>query len=265
MLTISVQHVQRRGWFSNLWNGVKNVTGKAWQGVKSVFLNYTPYGLIYQNWDKVTGYFSNLWGNVKSGISTAWGGIKDWFSNMQPVEWMRGAWENVGTFFSGLNTRFYEWGKNLLQGLWNGITSMVDKIVEGMKNIARKIATGFRSILGINSPSRLFAEYGLNITQGLAVGLDQGGAVVENATDGVAMQATRGITQSMQSTTMNASTIVSGGNTGPSITYAPQITFAGSTTREARDEFGKMLKQHANEIMEMIRRYEDNKARLSFT
>lgn len=81
------------------WNGVKNVTGKAWQGVKSVFLNYTPYGLIYQNWDKVTGYFSNLWGNVKSGISTAWGGIKDWFSNMQPVEWMRGAWENVGTFF----------------------------------------------------------------------------------------------------------------------------------------------------------------------
>ena len=221
-----------KGWFSNLWNGVKNVTGKAWQGVKSVFLNYTPYGLIYQNWDKVTGYFSNLWGNVKSGISTAWGGIKDWFSNMQPVEWMRGAWENVGTFFSGLNTRFYEWGKNLLQGLWNGITSMVDKIVEGMKNIARKIATGFRSILGINSPSRLFAEYGLNITQGLAVGLDQGGAVVENATDGVAMQATRGITQSMQSTTMNASTIVSGGNTGPSITYAPQITFAGSTTRE---------------------------------
>lgn len=254
-----------KSWFSNLWNGVKSATGKAWQGIKTVFLNYTPHGLIYKNWDKITGWFSNLWGNVKSGISNAWGGVKDWFSNLQPVEWMRGAWENVGTFFSGLNTRFYEWGKNLLQGLWNGITSMVDKIVEGMKNIARKIATGFRSILGINSPSRLFAEYGLNITQGLAVGLDQGGAVVENATDGVAMQATRGITQSMQSTTMNASTIVSGGNTGPSITYAPQITFAGSTTREARDEFGKMLKQHANEIMEMIRRYEDNKARLSFT
>lgn len=251
------------GWFSNLWGGIKAGVGKAWEGIKNT-ISKTREG-VQKAWGSVKGWFSNLWGNVKSGISTAWGGIKDWFSNMQPVEWMRGAWENVGTFFSGLNTRFYEWGKNLLQGLWNGITSMVDKIVEGMKNIARKIATGFRSILGINSPSRLFAEYGLNITQGLAVGLDQGGAVVENATDGVAMQATRGITQSMQSTTMNASTIVSGGNTGPSITYAPQITFAGSTTREARDEFGKMLKQHANEIMEMIRRYEDNKARLSFT
>lgn len=251
------------GWFSNLWGGIKAGAGKAWEGIKNT-INKAREG-VQKAWGSVKGWFSNLWGNVKSGISNAWGGIKDWFSNLQPVEWMRGAWENVGTFFENLGPRFYEWGKNLLQGLWNGITSMVDKIVEGMKNIARKIATGFRSILGINSPSRLFAEYGLNITQGLAVGLDQGGAVVENATDGVAMQATRGITQSMQSTTMNASTIVSGGNTGPSITYAPQITFAGSTTREARDEFGKMLKQHANEIMEMIRRYEDNKARLSFT
>ena len=53
---------------------------------------------------------------------------------------------------------------------------MVDKIVEGMKNIGRRIANGFKSILGINSPSRLFAEYGLNITQGLVVGLDRGGA-----------------------------------------------------------------------------------------
>lgn len=251
------------GWFSNLWGGIKAGAGKAWEGIKNT-INKAREG-VQKAWGSVKGWFSNLWGNVKSGISNAWGGIKDWFSNLQPVEWMRGAWENVGTFFENLGPRFYEWGKNLLQGLWNGITSMVDKIVEGMKNIARKIATGFRSILGINSPSRLFAEYGLNITQGLVVGLDRGGAIVENATEGVAMQATRGITQSMQSSTVNTSTIVGGGNTGPSITYAPQITFAGSTTREARDEFGKMLKQHANEIMEMIRRYEDNKARLSFT
>lgn len=250
------------GWFSNLWGGIKAGAGKAWEGIKNT-ISKARDG-VQKAWGSVKGWFSNLWGNVKSGISNAWGGIKDWFSNLQPVEWMRGAWENVGTFFENLGPRFYEWGKNLLQGLWNGITSMVDKIVEGMKNIGRRIANGFKSILGINSPSRLFAEYGLNITQGLVVGLDRGGAIVENATEGVAMQATRGITQSMQSSTVNTSTIVGGGNTGPSITYAPQITFAGSTTREARDEFGKMLKQHANEIMELIRKYEENKTRLSF-
>lgn len=250
------------GWFSNLWGGIKAGAGKAWEGIKNT-ISKARDG-VQKAWGSVKGWFSNLWGNVKSGISNAWGGIKDWFSNLQPVEWMRGAWENVGTFFENLGPRFYESGKNLLQGLWNGITSMVDKIVEGMKNIGRRIANGFKSILGINSPSRLFAEYGLNITQGLVVGLDRGGAIVENATEGVAMQATRGITQSMQSSTVNTSTIVGGGNTGPSITYAPQITFAGSTTQEVRDEFGKMLKQHANEIMELIRKYEENKTRLSF-
>lgn len=161
------------GWFSNLWGGIKAGAGKAWEGIKNT-INKAREG-VQKAWGSVKGWFSNLWGNVKSGISNAWGGIKDWFSNLQPVEWMRGAWENVGTFFENLGPRFYEWGKNLLQGLWNGITSMVDKIVEGMKNIGRRIANGFKSILGINSPSRLFAEYGLNITQGLVVGLDRGG------------------------------------------------------------------------------------------
>ena len=254
-----------KGWFSNLWSNVKSVTAKAWQGVKSVFLNYTPHGLIYQNWGAVTGWFSNLWGNVKSGISTAWSGIKDWFSNLQPVEWMRGAWESVGAFFDNLGTRFYELGQNLLQGLWAGITSMIDTVIEKIKGICQKIADGFKSFFGINSPSKLFAEYGLNLTQGLVVGIEGGSSSVENATEGVAMQVNRGVTQSVESRTMNTSTVVGGGITGPSITYAPQITFSGSVTREAQNEFGKMLKQHANEIMDLIRKYEENKARLAFS
>lgn len=114
------------GWFSNLWGGIKAGAGKAWEGIKNT-INKAREG-VQKAWGSVKGWFSNLWGNVKSGISNAWGGIKDWFSNLQPVEWMRGAWENVGTFFENLGPRFYEWGKNLLQGLWNGITSMVDKL-----------------------------------------------------------------------------------------------------------------------------------------
>ena len=137
------------GWFSNLWGGIKAGAGKAWEGIKNT-INKAREG-VQKAWGSVKGWFSNLWGNVKSGISNAWGGIKDWFSNLQPVEWMRGAWENVGTFFENLGPRFYEWGKNLLQGLWNGITSMVDKIVEGMKNIGRRIANGF-SLFSVSIP-----------------------------------------------------------------------------------------------------------------
>lgn len=253
-----------KGWFSNLWGGVKNVTSKAWNGIKSGFLNYTPQGLIIKHWDKITGWFSNLWGNIKTNIASAWDGIKGWFSNLNPVEWISGAWDRVGGFFGNLGTRFYEWGKNILQGLWNGITSMVNKVVEGVKNIGHKIAKGFKAIFGINSPSKLFAEYGLNITQGLVVGIDHGGGAVENATEGLAANATNGISQSLQSSSVDTSNTFNAGNTGATLNYSPNITITGGATPEIRDEFSKMLRQHANEIVSIIRRDAENTARLSF-
>ena len=251
-------------WFSNLWGGVKNVTSKAWNGIKSGFLNYTPQGLIIKHWDKITGWFSNLWGNIKTNIASAWDGIKGWFSNLNPVEWISGAWDRVGGFFGNLGTRFYEWGKNILQGLWNGITSMVNKVVEGVKNIGHKIAKGFKAIFGINSPSKLFAEYGLNITQGLVVGIDHGGGAVESATEGLAASATNGISQSLQSSSVDTSNTFNAGNTGATLNYSPNITITGGATPEIRDEFSKMLRQHANEIVSIIRRDAENTARLSF-
>lgn len=253
-----------KGWFSNLWGGVKNVTSKAWNGIKSRFLNYTPQGLIIKHWDKITGWFSNLWGNIKTNIASAWDGIKGWFSNLNPIEWISGAWDRVGGFFGNLGTRFYEWGKNILQGLWNGITSMVNKVVEGVKNIGHKIAKGFKAIFGINSPSKLFAEYGLNITQGLVVGIDHGGGAVESATEGLAANATSGISQSMQSSSVDTSKTFNTGNSGTTLNYSPQITITGAATPEVRDEFSKMLRQHANEIVSIIRRDAENTARLSF-
>lgn len=253
-----------KGWFSNLWGGVKNVTSKAWNGIKSGFLNYTPQGLIIKHWDKITGWFSNLWGNIKTNIASAWDGIKGWFSNLNPVEWISGAWDRVGGFFGNLGTRFYEWGKNILQGLWNGITSMVNKVVEGVKNIGHKIAKGFKAIFGINSPSKLFAEYGLNITQGLVVGIDHGGGAVESATEGLAANATNGISQSLQTSSVDTSNTFNAGNTGATLNYSPNITITGGATPEVRDEFSKMLRQHANEIVSIIRRDAENTARLSF-
>lgn len=253
-----------KGWFSNLWGGVKDATGKAWDAIKSGFLNYTPQGLIIKHWDKITGWFSGLWDNIKNNISGAWESIKGWFTALNPVDWISGAWDSVGAFFGGLGTRFYEWGKNILMGLWNGITSMVNKVVEGVKNIGHKIAKGFKAIFGINSPSKLFAEYGMNITQGLIVGIDHGGGAVESATEGLAANTTRGISQSMQSSSVDASKTFNAGNSGATLNYSPQITITGTASPEIRDEFSKMLKQHANEIVSIIRRDAENTVRLSF-
>ena len=191
-----------------------------------------------------------------------WDRIRDWFTNFQPVEWIRGACESVCNFFATLGTRFFEWGRNLLESLWRWITSVVSRVVERVRKVGRKIADGFRSFFGINSPSRLFAEYGLNITQGLVVGLDRGGNAVEAATGGVAARTMAGMEEGMSygGATFNALT-------GGSVTvhYAPQITINGASSEQTRDEFSALLRKHAAEILDIIRRDAANTARLSFT
>ena len=252
-------------WFSILWGKVRNGIGMAWNAIKNIFLNYTPHGLIIQHWDTITGWFTGLWENIKAHIAAAWDGIKNLFSALNPVEWIASAWEYVGEFFGNLGIRFYEWGKNILQGLWNGITDMIPNVVEGMKGIGLKIAKGFKAILGINSPSRLFAQYGVNITQGVVVGMSQGGAAVENASESLAADTTSGINRSMQSSVVDASNTFNGGNnSGATVNYSPQITITGNVSPDVRDEFSKMLRQHANEILSIIRRDAENSARLSF-
>ncbi len=252
-------------WFSILWGKVRNGIGTAWNAIKNIFLNYTPHGLIIQHWDTITGWFTGLWENIKAHIAAAWDGIKNLFSALNPVEWIASAWEYVGEFFGNLGIRFYEWGKNILQGLWNGITDMIPNVVEGMKGIGLKIAKGFKAILGINSPSRLFAQYGVNITQGVVVGMSQGGAAVENASESLAADTTSGINRSMQSSVVDASNTFNGGNnSGATVNYSPQITITGNVSPDVRDEFSKMLRQHANEILSIIRRDAENSARLSF-
>lgn len=243
------------GFFVKLWDKVKAAFKTAWEWIARLFLNYTPQGLIIKNWSSIVTFFANLWDNISTGISNSWNRIMAWFGNLRPVEWIRGAWDSVGEFFSELGVRFFEWGKNLITALWNGIVSVADWAVEGIKNLGKKIADGFKSILGIHSPSKLFTEYGMNITQGLVVGIDRGGSAVEEATAGMAAIATGDITP--------ASDVMSSVG-GVSVNYSPHVTINGSVSAEIRDEFVAMLRRHADDIVDIVARSAANTARLSF-
>ncbi|AHG24247.1 tail length tape measure protein [Mycobacterium phage Benvolio] len=77
-----------------------------------------------------------------------------------------------------------EAGKNLVQGLINGIGSMISAAVGKAKELASGVASAVTNFLGIHSPSRLFEEFGINTGQGYAIGLDKGFApVLEQAKD----------------------------------------------------------------------------------
>lgn len=64
-------------------------------------------------------------------------------------------------------------GKNIIDGLINGLKSMVSGLGNAVVNIAKGVADSFKSTLGIHSPSTLFMEYGVYTGEGYAIGIDK--------------------------------------------------------------------------------------------
>lgn len=61
-------------------------------------------------------------------------------------------------------------GKNLVEGLWNGISSMTDWVISKIQGFSDSVLQGIRDFFGIASPSKVFAELGGYMAQGLGVG-----------------------------------------------------------------------------------------------
>lgn len=65
-----------------------------------------------------------------------------------------------------------EAGGNMVQGLVNGVRNRITSAVESARGLGSMVINGFKSVLGIHSPSTVFHEFGHFLVKGLADGMD---------------------------------------------------------------------------------------------
>lgn len=66
-----------------------------------------------------------------------------------------------------------EVGKNIVKGLWEGIKAMASWLKDKVTDFMGGIVDGVKSVLGIHSPSKVFAGIGQNMALGLGQGFDR--------------------------------------------------------------------------------------------
>lgn len=74
-------------------------------------------------------------------------------------------------------------GANIISGIIRGIAGSVGNLYAYVNQIADNIASTFAAALSIFSPSRVFRDFGIAITEGLALGIGDGERMVDNAVD----------------------------------------------------------------------------------
>ncbi len=87
----------------------------------------------------------------------------------------------VADAIASLPAKMYDAGKNVWQGLVNGIQNGISNATGAAASLARTIINKFTDETDINSPSKLFEQFGIYIDQGLANGISAAKELAENA------------------------------------------------------------------------------------
>jgi hypothetical protein len=117
----------------------------------------------------ITYWLYENWGNWPKMLDGIFNALKFIITNFKPLGILAPAFGAVLDYLRSLN--FAEVGRNLIQGLINGLTAKVAHLKATVKGIADSTASWFRSALGIHSPSRVFASLGGFVMAGLDQGL----------------------------------------------------------------------------------------------
>ncbi|WP_433225617.1 hypothetical protein [Actinomadura formosensis] len=191
------------------WDEIKAFTVKAWGAIKNGVMKAVDFvvGFVKNHWRLLIAIMlgplgiiialtTKYWGKIKSGVAAAvrgvlaaagWlaalpGRVAGWFGSLARaaigkaiglVNWMYGLPGRIARALGNTGRLLYNEGKNILIGLWNGLVSMAGRIARWIGDLVRNIIPGpVRRVLGINSPSKVFMGFGVNLGEGLVAGMN---------------------------------------------------------------------------------------------
>lgn len=131
-------------------------------------------------WDVFTAFqWLNLGSKIMRGVGN---GIRSMVSFIR--EQAAAIGDDLIGYFMKLPAKLKEIGKNLIDGLLEGLTGKFEAIKGNITGIASKITGLFTSTWDVNSPSRVFMTIGEYLMDGLEIGMENGkGKVMETVED----------------------------------------------------------------------------------
>lgn len=166
------------GDWSGVWEGIQNIVSSVWDGIQNIVTGAinAVSGVISSVLSGISGIFSSVWNGIKGAVSGAWNGITSAVSSgvSSMMNFITSIPSRIMGVFSGAGSWLLSAGKNIIQGLINGITSAIGGAISAVKDAVGGIIDGAKSLLGIASPSKVFdREIGRMIPAGLGRGVSE--------------------------------------------------------------------------------------------
>lgn len=189
-------------------------------------------------WNTIVSFLQRVWERIKSVISTALDSIKAtmlaaWNSVVTSVQEKFGLvrteiaaeFDKIKQFMESLPATFLRFGTAIIEGIAQGIRNGAEAVRVALSDFLRRTLPAWViDLLGIASPSKVFAEIGKQIPAGLAMGILAGQGSVFAA-----------LSQVMGATPSYSMGVMAGRNSaGLSFTFSDSIQVVGGMS-VARD------------------------------
>ena len=221
--TVTTVFTAISGFFSTVWNGIKNIVTTivtaistflttAWNTIKATIttvLNAIK-AVFTTVWNAIKTVITTIVNGIKNTISTVWNSIKNTVSSV--VNTIKNTVSNVfnsmwngikntisgiyNTIVSGFNkaisfitslpSKAFQWGKDIIMGIVNGIKSCIGAIGDAVSSVASKITSFLHFSVPDEGPLTEYESWMPDFMAGLAKGIEKSRGLVEKAVSGVA-------------------------------------------------------------------------------
>lgn len=177
------------------WDKITESLDKASESLKNWFVGVGEWW--NEKWKGFSANFQTAWESLPGfvqhpiqALDQASAGLKQWFVGVG--EWWNQkwagfkenwdkAWNSLVDTIKNLPAKFLDYGKNIVQGLIDGINKGIENAKKTVGGLAKAIIDKFTTDTDINSPSKVFEQFGIYIDQGLANGITEALPYVEQA------------------------------------------------------------------------------------
>lgn len=184
-------------WGVDVWNYLSTKVPEIVNNVKTWFMELPGkiYSAISGTVSKIVKWASDVAAKFKEKVSEIVSKVKEWFSELPQkiydavikvkekiTKWVSDVKafcaekipqiiDSIVEFFKTLPEKLKELGKDIIQGLIDGIKNAWESLKTGVADFCSNFVQGFKDALGIHSPSTVFAEIGGFSADGLVQGI----------------------------------------------------------------------------------------------
>lgn len=173
-------------WVNTHGAQIQAVFGGAWQIISNLIQGALTLiqGILRAALSVLKGDWSGAWEIVRSTLSGVWeniqGIVQGALTILQTIfgpaidaikTTISTTWNEITSWFASLPDQMLQLGRDLVQGAINGIAEKAADIKQFIQDLFGDVIAIAKRILGIASPSTVFAEMGANIGAGLVAGI----------------------------------------------------------------------------------------------